>query len=269
MTRQGASLRWPAASTLLAGSALIPAALPSTARAQDIPADDTGLVLDTIVVTAAGFQQNVTEAPATISVVPGEQLRQEMVRDLGDALRAVPGVVTAGNANEGEISIRGLPGTYTLILLDGVRQGTRDSRPNGSGGIEQNFMPPPEAIDRIEVLRGPASTLYGSDAVGGVINITTAFRPGVKLKRAGGQSESLPVLVTIADNGPGIPEALIRDVFDPFVSSKVNGTGLGLSLVSKLISDHGGVVECDSRPGRTRFHIRLPLWRGAVEDLEG
>lgn len=105
--------------------------------------------------------------------------------------------------------------------------------------------------------------------VGGVINITTAFRPGVKLKRAGGQSESLPVLVTIADNGPGIPEALIRDVFDPFVSSKVNGTGLGLSLVSKLISDHGGVVECDSRPGRTRFHIRLPLWRGAADDLEG
>lgn len=173
MTRQGVSLRWPAAATLLAGSALIPAALPSTARAQDIPAEDTAVVLDTIVVTAAGFQQNVAEAPATISVVPGEQLRQEMVRDLGDALRAVPGVVTAGNANEGEISIRGLPGTYTLILLDGVRQGTRDSRPNGSGGIEQNFMPPPEAIDRIEVLRGPASTLYGSDAVGGVINIIT------------------------------------------------------------------------------------------------
>ena len=56
---------------------------------------------------------------------------------------------------------------------------------------------------------------------------------------------------------------------DPFVSSKVNGTGLGLSLVSKLISDHGGVVECDSRPGRTRFHIRLPLWRRTAEDLEG
>lgn len=99
--------------------------------------------------------------------------------------------------------------------------------------------------------------------VGGVIGIATAFRPGVKLKRAGGQSESLPVLITISDNGPGIPESLIRDVFDPFVSSKVNGTGLGLSLVSKLISDHGGVVECDSRPGRTRFHVRLPLWREA------
>ncbi|MER2510140.1 ATP-binding protein [Amaricoccus sp.] len=97
--------------------------------------------------------------------------------------------------------------------------------------------------------------------VGGAIAIATAFRPGVKMVRPGRQSESLPLLVTITDNGPGIPENLIRDVFDPFVSSKVNGTGLGLSLVSKFISDHGGVVECDSRPGRTRFRVRLPVWR--------
>ena len=97
--------------------------------------------------------------------------------------------------------------------------------------------------------------------VGGAISIATAFRPGVKMVRPGRQSESLPLLVTITDNGPGIPENLIRDIFDPFVSSKVNGTGLGLSLVSKFISDHGGVVECDSRPGRTRFRVRLPVWR--------
>lgn len=134
MMRLSASLRWPAATALLASSALTPAVFISAALAQEIPADDTAITLDTIVVTAAGFQQNVTEAPATISVVPGEQLRTEMVRDLTDALRSVPGVVTTGNANEGEISIRGLPGSYTLILLDGVRQGTRESRPNGSGG---------------------------------------------------------------------------------------------------------------------------------------
>jgi two-component system, NtrC family, nitrogen regulation sensor histidine kinase GlnL len=57
----------------------------------------------------------------------------------------------------------------------------------------------------------------------------------------------------------------VRDIFDPFVSSKANGTGLGLSLVSKVIADHGGVVECDSRPGRTRFRVRLPVWRDAIE----
>ncbi len=104
--------------------------------------------------------------------------------------------------------------------------------------------------------------------VGGTISIASAYRPGVKMQRPGGQSESLPLVVTVSDNGPGIPESLIRDIFDPFVSSKVNGTGLGLSLVSKLVSDHGGVVECDSRPGRTRFRVRLPVWRGKLEETE-
>jgi two-component system, NtrC family, nitrogen regulation sensor histidine kinase GlnL len=97
---------------------------------------------------------------------------------------------------------------------------------------------------------------------GGVITIRTAYKPGVKLTHPGRLSESLPLLVTITDNGTGIPETLIRDIFEPFVTTKANGTGLGLSLVSKLISDHGGVVECESRPGRTMFSIRLPLWRG-------
>ena len=105
--------------------------------------------------------------------------------------------------------------------------------------------------------------------VGGTIAIATAFRPGVKMARPGQKSEGLPLLVTIADNGPGIPENLIRDVFDPFVSSKVNGTGLGLSLVSKFVADHGGVIECDSRPGRTRFRVRLPVWRGEARRCRG
>jgi two-component system nitrogen regulation sensor histidine kinase GlnL len=104
--------------------------------------------------------------------------------------------------------------------------------------------------------------------VGGAITISTAYKPGVKLLRPGGGSESLPLVVTIADNGPGVPENLLRDIFDPFVSSKVNGTGLGLSLVSKFVADHGGVVDCDSRPGRTRFHVRLPVWRGAMPEPE-
>ncbi|CAN5641945.1 ATP-binding protein [soil metagenome] len=98
--------------------------------------------------------------------------------------------------------------------------------------------------------------------VGGVIGIATAYWPGVKMMHPGGRRESLPLVVTISDNGPGIPETLIRDIFDPFVSSKAGGSGLGLSLVSKFIADHGGVVECDSRPGRTRFRLRLPIWQG-------
>ncbi len=104
--------------------------------------------------------------------------------------------------------------------------------------------------------------------VGGAIVISTAYSPGVKLVRPGGASESVPLVITVTDNGPGIPETLIHDIFDPFVSSKVNGTGLGLSLVSKLVADHGGVVECESRPGRTRFRVRLPVWRGESSETD-
>lgn len=95
--------------------------------------------------------------------------------------------------------------------------------------------------------------------VGGMIKIRTGYQQGVKLSLPGRKAESLPLLVSIIDNGGGIPDTLIRDVFDPFVSSKVAGSGLGLSLVSKVLTDHGGVVEVDSQPGRTEFRVRLPL----------
>jgi outer membrane receptor for ferrienterochelin and colicins len=171
--REGVSLRFVAG--LLASTALsAPVAI-----AQATAAATDSLVLDQLVVTASGFQQTVTDAPASISVIDGERLRNESFRDLGDAVRYTQGVTVTGTANEQDISIRGLPGAYTLILVDGVRQGTRDSRPNGSAGIEQMNIPPALMIDRIEVLRGPASTLYGSDAVGGVINIITRKVPDV------------------------------------------------------------------------------------------
>lgn len=136
----------------------------------------------------------------------------------------------------------------------------------------EDFDPslPPTAGDPDQLLQVFQNLLKNAaeaiPRVGGAITVATAYRPGVKLMRPGGGSESLPLLVTITDNGPGIPESLVRDIFDPFVSSKVNGTGLGLSLVSKFVSDHGGVVECDSRPGRTRFRVRLPVWRGGDPD---
>jgi two-component system, NtrC family, nitrogen regulation sensor histidine kinase GlnL len=102
--------------------------------------------------------------------------------------------------------------------------------------------------------------------VGGLITLRTGFRPGFKLTVPGQQSESVPLLITITDNGRGIPETLIRDIFDPFVSSKANGSGLGLSLVSKVMADHGGVVEVKSEPGRTQFRLRLPVWNGEYDD---
>ncbi len=132
-----------------------------------------GVQLDTVVITAGGFEQSVQAAPASVTVISGEELAKGNVTSLSDALKEVQGVTTTGIANEEDIMIRGLPGQYTLILVDGKRQGTREARVNGSSGFEQSFIPPVAAIERIEVVRGPMSSLYGSDAMGGVVNIIT------------------------------------------------------------------------------------------------
>jgi len=82
---------------------------------------------------------------------------------------------------------------------------------------------------------------------GGVIRLKTAYRPGVRLAGIHGDArQSLPLEVTITDNGPGIPEDFAPYIFEPFVTSKANGAGLGLALVSKIIADHGGIIECDT-----------------------
>jgi two-component system nitrogen regulation sensor histidine kinase GlnL len=96
--------------------------------------------------------------------------------------------------------------------------------------------------------------------VGGEIAITTAYQQGVRLAVPGADSRMmLPLVVTIEDNGHGIPEDLRPHLFDPFVTSKVNGTGLGLALVAKVIGDHGGVIEFESEPRRTVFRVMLPI----------
>ncbi|HHO0457919.1 TPA: TonB-dependent receptor [Morganella morganii] len=128
---------------------------------------------DTIVVTASGFAQEMRDAPASITVITKEQLQNKPAANLIDMVKDVEGVSVIGGSLKPDISIRGLSGDYTLILVDGRRQNSRESRPNGSGGYEAGFIPPVEAIERIEVIRGPMSSLYGSDAMGGVINIIT------------------------------------------------------------------------------------------------
>ena len=135
--------------------------------------------VDSVVTTAGGFNQSLLLAPASISLVKPEELLSRPVRDLGEALSLVPGVdIDNGVGKTGGygISIRGLGAAYTLILVDGkrVNASANDSvSPNGFGDSLTSFMPPVSAIERIEVLRGPASTLYGSDAIGGVVNIIT------------------------------------------------------------------------------------------------
>jgi two-component system nitrogen regulation sensor histidine kinase GlnL len=96
--------------------------------------------------------------------------------------------------------------------------------------------------------------------VGGEIALTSAYRHGLRLAVPGGDGRRhLPLMVSVTDNGAGIPEDLKEHLFDPFVTTKRNGTGLGLALVAKVIGDHGGVIEFDSQPRRTVFRVFLPI----------
>ncbi|UNU42436.1 TonB-dependent receptor [Sphingopyxis sp. YF1] len=145
-------------------------AVPAAAEEGDAPGSD-------IVVTATGYEQKITDAPASITVVSEAELRQRPYMTLIDAVRDIEGVdvgETSDKTGQRTISIRGMGSDYTLVLIDGRRQNNHgDIYPNSFGGNQFNHIPPLDAIERIEVIRGPASTLYGADALGGVINIIT------------------------------------------------------------------------------------------------
>lgn len=101
------------------------------------------------------------------------------------------------------------------------------------------------------------------NAPNGEILMTTAFRPGVRLSVQGSSNKvALPLEFAVRDNGAGVPPDILPHLFDPFVTTKPNGTGLGLALVAKIIGDHGGVIECDSQAGRTTFRVLLPAYSG-------
>lgn len=161
----------PQRSLLASAAALTALVQLNTASAESIQLENT-------VISAAGFEQKLTEAPASISVISGEELRQKRVdSSIAKALEDVEGIdVRQGTGKTGglNISMRGMESKYTLILIDGRRQNAAGNvTPNGFGETSTSFMPPLSAIERIEVIRGPMSTLYGSDAMGGVVNIIT------------------------------------------------------------------------------------------------
>jgi two-component system nitrogen regulation sensor histidine kinase GlnL len=94
----------------------------------------------------------------------------------------------------------------------------------------------------------------------GQIVLSTAFRPGVRLSLPGSNARvALPLCIEVTDNGPGVAESVKAHLFDPFVTTKRQGTGLGLALVAKIVGDHGGIIECESEPKRTVFRVLLPM----------
>src|SRR5579885_3318852 len=115
-----------------------------------------------------------------------------------------------------------------------------------------------------------AAEAIGENAMGGEIILSTAFRPGVRLSLPGANARiSLPLEFGVRDNGPGVPDELMPHLFDPFVTTKPTGSGLGLALAAKIIGDHGGIIECESQPRRTVFRVLMQIYSGDEMMVDG
>jgi two-component system nitrogen regulation sensor histidine kinase GlnL len=112
----------------------------------------------------------------------------------------------------------------------------------------------------LNLVKNAAEAITGADIMSGEIVLTTAYQHGMRLAIPGSSARlDLPLVVTVRDNGPGISDDIRQHLFEPFVTSKPAGSGLGLALVAKSLGDHGGLIEVDSRPGRTEFRLHLPM----------
>lgn len=130
--------------------------------------------------------------------------------------------------------------------------------------IEDDYDPslPPSWADPDQLLQVVLNLLKNAaeaGASGGTIRLRTFYDTSLKVRRRDGSGGAVPLQIEVMDDGPGIPPEIAADIFEPFISGRENGTGLGLALISKIVADHDGWISVDSVPGRTVFRISLPI----------
>ncbi|MCP1995542.1 TonB-dependent receptor domain-containing protein [Flavobacterium sp. HSC-61S13] len=210
-------------------------------------------ILNEITITGAGYEQKIKNTPATISVLTQKEIQKKAYRDITDALRDVPGVMITGGGSTSDISIRGANPSYTLILIDGKRVNSRETRPNSdNSGIEQGWMPPISSIKRIEVIKGPMSSLYGSDAMGGVINIIT-HKPSTR-----GWYGTIASDITVQENSDsGNLYQANANISGPIIPGKLGIKASGLYSEREEDKILGGYNEQKMKSGNLEFNGQL------------
>ncbi len=167
-----------------------------------------------------------------------------------------------------------LPVRRSINIHDLLDRATKSARVGFAANMTftEDYDPslPPTWVDGDQMLQVLLNLLKNAAEAaalgGGTIRLRTFYDLSLRLRRKDGSGNPLPLQVEIIDDGPGLPPEISADIFEPFVSGRENGTGLGLSLVSKIISDHDGWITVDSIPGRTTFRISLPVAPKSTEE---